>query len=250
VLLLSLLIVVGRVLWLRRGGRSPAATSELPRGPERRATLFVTLFFLAGFALWEMKFSISRYMVPLELLAPLVGVAVMRISLPERASLVLAPLSLGLAAFVLLRPAHVERTEWTSTLFNVNAPRFEHPEEVMVILADRVPMSYIIPFFQPEVRFVCPWNNFTDDETIEYPPRIFDEMVNVIRAHQGPIYGVAPGNLRNAKSYGVAPPLKDGRRAFYPVPLSSPVTGPRDAPPTGLFIQPLTHAPVKKPRKP
>ena len=259
VVLFSILVFVGKARWSRRGSRAFPLTSDGEFQREVRASVFLTIFFLVGLVIWEAQFSIPRYTLPLELLAPLVVVGLLRASATRRLSSVLAVLAVGSAIVMLMQPRHSYRTEWFADFFNVDAPQFEKPEEVLVILADDVPMSYVIPFFQPEVRFVCPWNNFTkpwsdfskptDDKPMDdgEPLLIVQEMVNVIRSHEGPLFALAPGHLRRVKGYGVAPPTSKGKRAFDPQPLSFPENGDLHPPSSGLYLSQVEVVPLRKP---
>jgi len=246
VLLLSALVFAGKTMWSHRGARNVSLVSDEMAQPETRATVFVTIFFVVGLVVWEAQFSIARYVIPLELLAPLVVVGLLRAFITRRGPFILAMVALGSAVAVLLLPVRVERTQWFDTYFNIEAPRFENPEKVLVILADDAPMSYVIPFFQPEVRFVCPWSNFVKIQKNKDIPLIEREMVKVIRSHKGPLFVIARYRFLNVRRYGVQPQRSKKSRVLPSEPLSPRRTGVLSPKSSNLFLWKLKLVPLGK----
>ena len=150
----------------------------------------VLIFFVVSYVIWQLKFSIFRYIRPLEILAPTV-IAVF-VGFIFRDAYLRAMTIIGAFVWIamVMHPIEIERTPWGEAYFEVKPPKFSRPSEVLVIQANNRPWSYVIPFFQPEVRFVGLLSNFS------HPPRIkggksheaFNEMLALVRAHQGPVF--------------------------------------------------------------
>jgi hypothetical protein len=84
-----------------------------------------------------------------------------------------------------MRPCHWPRALWKDVYFDVHPPHFDHPETTLVILARNYPWSFVIPFFQPAVRFIGVRNNLTNPDL---PTRLQEELQQIIRDHQGDLY--------------------------------------------------------------
>ncbi len=183
-----------------------ADSEDALRAKHARAGVFLLIFFVASYVIWQVKFSIFRYIGPLELFAPTV-IAVLVVFVFTNAYLRTITIT---AAFVgvawVMHPIEIERTPWGKSYFEVKPPKFSQPNEIMVIQANNRPWSYVIPFFQREVRFVGLLSNFS------HPPAVkggsthlaFSEMLALVRAHQGHVFlmtnparvGLAINNLK------------------------------------------------------
>jgi hypothetical protein len=136
----------------------PASSGRITGFP-----LFVLAFCVFSYALWQTMFSLYRYIIPLELLAPLFILLIVRYIFPfER---VFARVSLGVFALIVLtmQPMGGWRggRPWSAGHFAVGVPRFPGIDLATVIMADDAPLSYVIPAFPKGTRFVSVKNNFT-----------------------------------------------------------------------------------------
>jgi hypothetical protein len=64
-------------------------------------------------------------------------------------------------------------------------------------------MSYLLPYFPTDARFLGITNNFNDEER---PTRMVAHMTQIVAAHDGPIYALTqpPGkNLDKLAAYGL-----------------------------------------------
>jgi len=145
-------IAAGVVYAVQRLKRLPA---EVPATlmPRNVAWFLIGLTVLA-YVIWEMAFSVSRYLLPLDLLLPLVGLAVLQVLGFTSLRFVAA----WGAGFLLLtvtasHPWHGE-FRWDSHLLAVDLPAIAHPDESMVLLAGTAPLSYLIPAFPQQIPFV------------------------------------------------------------------------------------------------
>jgi hypothetical protein len=84
------------------------------------------------------------------------------------------------------------RTEFGDRWFDVRLPELE--PNALVVLATDAPMAYVLPFIvPPAARNVGIDNGLIN---ARHETRLEDEIVRVIRAHDGPIYSLAdrPGS--------------------------------------------------------
>ncbi|RKZ11633.1 hypothetical protein DRQ53_01695 [bacterium] len=190
------LLVIGLVVTLYRVIRpGQHAGYGWPR-LDRRGQ-FLLIFSVVSYLIWQVKFAIMRYIVPLEFLAPILIVILLQALLRNRRSaLSVAAVALVLVAIV-VQPRSVMRRQWEGEYLQVQAPQLENPESALVIVANDRPWSYVIPFFQPEVRFIGLWNRFSRDEA-KLRHRATDEMWEIVEAHQGPIYLLTSGGQLDA----------------------------------------------------
>lgn len=153
-----------------------------------RKTSFFVIFVAVSYVLWEIAFSIYRYLAPLELLS---GVAML---LPFRPLLTTerrqgaAFIAFALLLFVLLRvtiypdwghAAHSRRA------VDVRMPNF--PANSLVVMLDTAPMAYLATFAPPSTRFVGAHSNLINpgDRTL-----LAQQIEGAIRRHQGPLWGL------------------------------------------------------------
>ncbi|WP_137177908.1 hypothetical protein [Roseomonas sp. AR75] len=148
------LVPAGLVLALLR----PRAANLLA---ERRAALFVLFTIAAGYLIWLYLFSIYRYAIPLEMLAPLAVVAAVGfLPLAGRAARLLA---LALMLVVLpIQPSNRDRIPWAGALWSpfvaVAPPEGMALDDALVVVPGWHrgwrPNAFVIPFFPPEVPFL------------------------------------------------------------------------------------------------
>jgi len=133
---------------LRRAPPHAHGETPMPLG----AAWFLIGFSLVSYVIWQMAFGVSRYLLPLDLVLPLVGLAVLEV-LNFTALRWLALWGVG---FLLLAASadHPWRGErpWNRDLMAVRVPAI--PPDSMVVLAGTAPMSYLIPAFPMQTRFV------------------------------------------------------------------------------------------------
>jgi hypothetical protein len=118
----------------------------------------VLLFAVSSYVLWLMMYGIYRYALPLEMLAPLIVLASLRIlrlrwDLAARGA---AALSLIAAAFTLY-PKFPDpmRAAWSKRFVQLEAtPAIPAPENTIILLPGDRPTAFMIPEFPPAIRFV------------------------------------------------------------------------------------------------
>jgi hypothetical protein len=178
VAVLGLAALVRHAVRAARGGtRADSAAVAAER--------FVLVFFAVSWALWLAQFAILRYAAALEALAPLVALLlVQRLGVGRLVESILVAV-FGLATVLGLRPFETDRIPRGKRWIQVQAPRFTHPERVLVIVAHNAPWAFALTDLQPEIRVLGLVSNFTKptDGT-----RFQGEMRDILDRHEGTIY--------------------------------------------------------------
>lgn len=147
-----------------------------------RTALLLTTIAIAYVA-WLKLFSIYRYLVVLEMLAPLAILLICEVLPPRRGRVV------GLVIVLLLcastRPANWIRFPFTDRAVEVEAPHLNDPDNTLVVMAGHEPLSFLIPAFGDGPSFLRIDSTFTNPDQTSVP---FNKvMKDRIDAHKGPI---------------------------------------------------------------
>lgn len=186
------------VAWLARRRRSPAMAAA----PDA-ATRMVVVFFVAGFVLWMLVFSIHRYLVVLELLAPLLLWRLMQGAWPAPAGRRLAHAAVVVCALVALAGWNDwGHARWTSTAFAVEKPA--RPAPATVLLVGDEPHSWRLPFLWKEAAYVGVASNFP--ESAAYAAAVRERLAG----GEALALLVAPADAMAARLQA-----KDGKAARY-----------------------------------
>jgi len=186
--LLYVLALAAGAAWIaRRLGAGGA-----PRGSAVAATFPVTadawrvvgVFWALSFLLWTAQHSIYRYLVPLEMLtgALLVGL-LLHLMRPGRA--LPAAFVLMLALTTTTSAPDWWRLEFKDRWFDVRVPPVE--KDALVLLTSDGPMSYVLPFFPADARFLGLQNNINDPERKNL---LAKTIARTIKEHKGPLYSL------------------------------------------------------------
>lgn len=170
-----------------------------------------TLVLVAGgaaYLAWLKMFGVYRYLVPLEMLAPIMILLIAdRLALPRwvHGALLTGMLAAALAT---MHPASWGRAPWAADYFGM--PRLEIPEprKTMVLMTGNEPTAWMIPFFPPEIPFlrIDGWFFRPDGKA----NRGIREMQRRIRGHAGPLYALfreryeRDRTVRALAAYGLA----------------------------------------------
>ncbi|UMR32494.1 glycosyltransferase 87 family protein [Massilia sp. MB5] len=129
--------------------RRPAAAAL----DERKG--FVFLFFCFAYLIWMELFSIYRYIVPIEVLAPLViWILVERLLLPGLARRVLAAV-LSVIVLSALPFTTWGHAQWAERAFTVQPPVLEKPAAAIVFIASpEPPLAWLAEYFPRETVMV------------------------------------------------------------------------------------------------
>jgi hypothetical protein len=190
--LLYALALVFIVFWLverfgKRAGHQPLSA--------RARFLFV--FGLVAYVLWAKLFGIYRYLVPLELLAPLmVWLLVERMAAPAVAPR-LAGWLLAVAALAVFPFATWGHAGWAAGGISAQVPPLARPDSTIVFTAHGdPPMGWLATFFPREVRVIALAGGFPES------PAYLERIQAAVAARPGPHY-VMLAAARNERENGL-----------------------------------------------
>jgi len=157
--------------------------------PLNLAARFVFVFAAVAYVLWLVLFSVWRYLLPIEMLAPVLITALVGVIVPaarmRRAAMLASAALLGLIALT-TRPADWGHVSWDRELYGVRVPPIPRPDQALVLMAGTAPTAFMIPFFPARIPFIR-LEGFSAGmwDTSSGLYRIGEERV---RAHQDDIY--------------------------------------------------------------
>ncbi|MBF0561172.1 MAG: hypothetical protein HQL37_03940 [Alphaproteobacteria bacterium] len=154
------------------------------------ATRYLLWWAAISYLVWLVMFSIGRYAVPLEMMAPLlivVSAGIIPLKIINR--VMLAGLLL-LIIVVTVRPGNWDRrTNWLDHTVEVEIPPLGDTSDLMILMAGNEPYSDIIPEFPPEIPFVRIQSNFGS----LYEEKPFNKLVRErVESHRGRILLLIP----------------------------------------------------------
>jgi hypothetical protein len=158
-----------------------------PRADVPRGFGYVIAAFAIGYALWLAGFSIYRYAVTLEMLAPLV-IALAIAALPFAARVrIVAIKALLLVLLVTAWPPDWGRGRWAGKFIEVAAPPIQHPAATLVLMLDK-PLAYVVPAFPAEVAFI---QLVPELAPLDAPGAAWNRMIGArIDGHAGELLGL------------------------------------------------------------
>jgi hypothetical protein len=146
------------------------------------ALKFLGIAFLVSYAAWEYMFSIYRYALPLEMLAPLIVVgAIGCLPLPRKARWILVFGVLLLAQIAV--HAGFNRRDWQSEYVAVTLP-FAIPDNALVLMPGGAPVGFVVPSLPESVPALRIGSALAEGN------RFADIMKDRIAHHTGPLYAV------------------------------------------------------------
>ena len=117
------------------------------------------IFFVCSYIAWQMLFSIYRYLLPLELLAPVVIVILFGWLLTNRNHALAASAAVLVLIGASVRPSDWGRVPWGPQFVQVQLPDLALSGATVVMTSIR-PMAYVVPAFPPDARFIRIDGNF------------------------------------------------------------------------------------------
>jgi hypothetical protein len=145
---------------------------------------FLFCFAAVAYLAWLNMFCIYRYLVPLEMLAPLL-ITVAMLCLPISRTLQVAGL-LGLAVVVqMTMNVDPPRQDWRGSYVNVQVPPLARLPNSVVLLAGTSPLAFVIPSITEAHRFlrIDGWMVHKDDRS----SGLAREMRSAVAQHRGPL---------------------------------------------------------------
>jgi hypothetical protein len=193
----------GAAVWISIRMKGRDALPRPAHAGVSRAWRFLSIFFIISFLLWTAQHSVYRYLIALDLLSGALIVTLIFRNLKDgHASAVVVVLAVLLVATT--RYATWGRVGFGDRWFDVKVPELE--SNAMVVLATDAPMAYVLPLIvPPTARNVGIDNGFINARR---KTRMEDEIAQVIRVHDGPIYSLADRPGRGADALLVRGLLK------------------------------------------
>jgi len=169
-----------------------------------RSAAMLAVFFSGTFALWEMQFSVLRYLAALELLTGAIVLTALRPWLTRPG--IRAPVALAFVALCVGTQAMTIYPNWGRMAaplpMRASLPTAVEPD-AMVVLLDGAPMAYLADLFPATVRLVGANNNLVRPGGGNLLAR---QAAAAIRNHEGPLYGLqdqveSPGTADRTLAY-------------------------------------------------
>ncbi|WP_374363186.1 hypothetical protein [Pseudoduganella danionis] len=160
-LMLLLVAYAVRLLWCRYRTVSVTAAQTAPDMAGLPAARVLLVFVLLAYLIWLKLFSIYRYLVPLELLAPLLIWLLCHALMPAARAQRWAGWALAVCVLYTLPFVTWGHGGWTAQAFRAEAPQLAQPQASVVYMV-RTPMAWLTRFFQPEVAFMAIGSGFPE----------------------------------------------------------------------------------------
>lgn len=171
------LIIVTSLIWLL--GRRSKHPLAVP------ASVRITFVFVAvAYVCWIKLFAIHRYILTMEMMAPLlIALAVSLLPAPPR----YRQIAIGILFFFALlftRSAVMERAPLGEPYIEADLPQITQPDRTMVLMTGDAPLGFIAPSLPPQVPVVRidGWMVQPDDGTT-----LTRQMKARVGAHKGPL---------------------------------------------------------------
>ncbi len=173
--------------WMAAKGKSADPQSRMAT-PVR----FVLLFFVLSYVMWTNLFGIYRYLVPIELIAPLVLWLVVHNMMPAVFARLVAGAALLVSAAVIFPVSDFGRAEWKDQSFSSTPPVIAQPSQSMVFTVHGdPPMSWLVPFFPKELAFVALGSGFPES------PAYAERVAKMMAERSGPLYVMLIADLHD-----------------------------------------------------
>jgi len=153
--------------------------------------LYLICTVALGYLIWMALFSIYRYLVPMELLAPLLVFLLLRELKPYATARRAAAwvLCLATAGVVLGGVSTWGHEPWSEQAYAVDPPALEQTDKTTVlIMGHEAPLTWLAAFLPPELSFVGLSKGFP--ETKAYAQK----AQGIIASRGGPVYALVPAN--------------------------------------------------------
>jgi hypothetical protein len=146
---------------------------------------FIVVFCAAAFVVWAAVHAILRYTIPIEILSGMLIVGLLGYLLPTRTAAAAVAVA-TLALLTTTRASQWGRVDFGPAWFDVHVPPVE--SNALVLLVVGTPMSYVLPYFPPDARFVGVRNNLVDPAQRN---RLAATIATTIRDHHGALYSLS-----------------------------------------------------------
>lgn len=147
------LFFIAAVLFLRRK-RQMTSLSKLEQ--------FLISLFIAGYLFWQVLFGEYRYLVPLDMLGPIVITILLKVIIENRRITAVATGITFLCLAYAMSYPNYGRLRWQENFMKPRIPQIENLDQSIVILAGNDASSYLIPSFPSKTQFIRVQSQLTD----------------------------------------------------------------------------------------
>lgn len=188
------------------------------RSPQTLSHVRLLFAFAAGsYLAWLIVFDVYRYLIPLEMLSPLlIALAISLWPIGNKVRVIVTAVTLVVLQG-LVRVDLSDRQSWSGPYVKVNAPSIEDPGHTMILMTGHEAMAFVIPAFPREIPFlrIDGWLVQGNDRDTGLA-RLMRERVD---AHSGSLFVLysnkeLPAALAALQSYSIA---MDSSRACWSV---------------------------------
>lgn len=155
---------------------------------EPKAARIAFAFVAVAYVFWIKLFAIHRYILQMEMLAPiLIAMAVGLWPLPRKVRLV----TIGILFFFALlftRSEHLQGAPLGDPYIQADLPKIENPSKTMVVMTGDAPLGFIAPSLPPEIPVLRIDGWMMQPEDGSY---LTKEMRRRVAAHKGPLFLIA-----------------------------------------------------------
>ena len=174
-------LIVTALLWaLGRRSKEPLFAP--------RPVLIVFAFVAVSYVFWLKLFAIHRYILQMEMLAPiLIAMAVGLWPLPRKVRLVTVGI-LFFFALLFTRSEHLEGAPLGDPYIQADLPKIADPARTLVVMTGDAPLGFIAPALPPQVPVLRIDGWMMQPEDGSYLTR---DMRRRVAAHRGPLFLIA-----------------------------------------------------------
>lgn len=172
-------LLLFKMLTSRRAATPLATGAQMPHSLRP----MVVTFFIASFLVWMKLFSIYRYLVPIELLAPLMLWMLAQKLLSRAWAGPVATAALIAIVASNFPHAHWGHVHWARSTISGDVPAFKDPAQSIVFTAYYdTPVAWMIPLFPKDLAFVGLASNFPESEAYRR------KIAAMVADRKGPFY--------------------------------------------------------------
>lgn len=174
--------VIGKLVWPGRALR-PAQSID-------RRWVFLLSVIAVGYVLWLLVFSIYRYLVAIEVLAPLAVVVMLHVLFDLKRARILSVVALSLSTLVVVAGgAHTWGHEgWSDPVYHADLPDLSTPQTSTVLLFSPInAWGWLATLFPRSVAFVGIGTSFPEG------PRFAAHVQQLAQSRDGPVFALIDG---------------------------------------------------------
>lgn len=173
--------LIAKIFLMRKPTHAVVSDAGAPNGRMRLAVSF----FALSFVIWMFLFSIYRYLIPIELLSPLMLWLLVQALLPRAVAMKVIVLLLAIIVGSNFPRANWGYAHLASTSFKAAMPKFPNPSASIVFTVDyNAPMGWLLTLMPKELPVVGLGSNFP--ESLAFRQRV----LSMARSSTGPLYAV------------------------------------------------------------